>query len=278
MLVDINLLPQKERDRPASVVAAIAILLLGIIIWAVFAFLASGQEKETTALAAQSAQVAAEQAAVRQQLEAVQGMNEEQQLKVTVDWAESYQFDTLPLLDELVSKLPARGFFDSFSYTGLDQATLTVQFDTAREAAYYLAQLKTSELLESATLDSVAQEALETESAETADGEAVIVDEDAPVENPRYLASYTLIFVDGRVPALTPEGEPIIEEPPVEEAPAEETPAEVPAEQPAADVDVNVDVDQETPAAPTAPATPAAPTTPAEEPTATPEETEGDGQ
>ena len=276
MLVDINLLPQKERDRPASVVAAIAILLLAVIIWAVFAFIAGGQERETTALAAQSAQVAAEQTVVRQQLEAVQGMNEEQQLKVTVDWAESYQFDTLPLLNELVSKLPARGFFDSFSYIGMDVATLTVQFDTAREAAYYLAQLKTSELLESATLDSVAQEALETEVAETAEGETVIIDEDAPVENPRYLATYTLIFVDGRVPALTPEGEPIIEEPPVEEAPVEETPAEVPAEPPAADVDVNVEVDQ---AVPTTPATPEeAPATPAEEPVAVPVETEGDGQ
>ena len=276
MLVDINLLPQKERDRPASVVAAIAILLLAVIIWAVFAFIAGGQERETTALAAQSAQVAAEQTVVRQQLEAVQGMNEEQQLKVTVDWAESYQFDTLPLLNELGSKLPARGFFDSFSYIGMDVATLTVQFDTAREAAYYLAQLKTSELLESATLDSVAQEALETEVAETAEGETVIIDEDAPVENPRYLATYTLIFVDGRVPALTPEGEPIIEEPPVEEAPVEETPAEVPAEPPAADVDVNVEVDQ---AVPTTPATPEeAPATPAEEPVAVPVETEGDGQ
>ncbi|MFP3422721.1 fimbrial assembly protein, partial [Bacillus sp. SIMBA_161] len=82
---------------------------------------------------------------IRNELEARQGMNEEQQLQATVEWAESYQFDTIPLLEELVSLLPARGFFQTFSYIGLDQAQLVVQFDSSREAAYYLAQLKSSE-------------------------------------------------------------------------------------------------------------------------------------
>ncbi|MDN7245880.1 fimbrial assembly protein [Planococcus shenhongbingii] len=268
MLVDINLLPQKERDRPAFLIAAIAILLLAVIIWAVFAFLANANENEQAELTAQSTQVAAEQAAIREQLEAKQGMNEEQQLKVTVDWAESYQFDTLPLLKDLVSKLPARGFFDSFSYVGLDQAVLTVQFDTAREAAFYLAQLKTSELLKSATLDSVTQEELEAEAAPApATGETVVVveEEDAVVENPRYLATYTLLFVDDRIPAEVVEGEvpaegtaeqPAAETPPAEtpaETPATETPAETtetPATEPAADVEVDVEMNQETPATP----------------------------
>ncbi|ETP68904.1 hypothetical protein G159_10110 [Planococcus glaciei CHR43] len=273
MLVDINLLPQKERDRPAFLIAAIAILLLAVILWAVFAFMANAHENEQAELAAQSVQVAAEQAAIREQLEAKQGMNEEQQLKVTVDWAESYQFDTLPLLSDLVSKLPQRGFFDSFSYVGLDQALLTVQFDTAREAAFYLAQLKTSELLQSATLDSVTQEELEEEATTTVAGTTVVVeeDEDAVIENPRYLATYTLIFVDDRIPAEVVEGETPVETPaepaaetPPAETPATETPAETPpagtTETPAADTDVNVDVEVK------------------EETPATPEGTEGNGQ
>ena len=44
MLVDINLLPQKERDRPAFLIAAISILLLAVIIWGVLAFLAGSHE------------------------------------------------------------------------------------------------------------------------------------------------------------------------------------------------------------------------------------------
>ncbi len=254
MLVDINLLPQKERDRPAFLIAAISILLLAVIIWGVLAFLAGSHEDEQAVLASQSVQVAAEQEAIRAQLEAAQGMNEEQQLKATVDWAESYQFDTVPLLEELVSILPARGFFESFSYTGLDQAILSVQFDTAREAAYYLAQLKASELIETATLDSVAQN--ELDSAETEEG--VVVEKAVIQETPRYIATYTLVFIDERIPtddtAVAVEGEAVTEEEVVEE--------------PVEDVDVDVEVNTETEA-------PAETVEPAE---TAPAETGGDGQ
>ncbi|WP_142827714.1 PilN domain-containing protein [Planococcus soli] len=257
MLVDINLLPQKERDRPAFLIAAISILLVAVTIWAVLAFMAGSHTNEQETLVAQSTQVAAEQAAIRTQLEAAQGMNEEQQLKATVDWAESYQFDTVPLLQELVSMLPERGFFDSFSYTGLDQAILSVQFDTAREAAYYLAQLKASELIESATLDGVAQNELETEEIV----EGAVIEEAIIQETPRYLATYTIIFVDGRIPtddtAVPVEGEVVTEEP-TEEA----------VEEPAEDVEVNVDVNTETEA-------PAETVEPAD---TAPAETEGDSQ
>ncbi|MGB6778668.1 MAG: fimbrial assembly protein [Planococcus citreus] len=234
MLVDINLLPQKERDRPAVLIAAVAILLLAIIIWAVFAMMARAEANEQQALQVQAQGVMAEQAQIRSELEARQGMNEEQQLQATVEWAESYQFDTIPLLEELVSLLPARGFFQTFSYTGLDQAQLVVQFDSSREAAYYLAQLKSSELLTSATLDNVA-----TEIFDEAEEEEIIVDP----SKPRYLATYTLLFQDERIPV---EGEEVEGEAVDEAAPTDE-----PAEQPAdstetEETDVEVDVDVET--------------------------------
>ena len=232
MLVDINLLPQKERDRPAVLIAAVAILLLALLVWAVFAMMASAETDEQQALEAQAQGVIAEQEQIRNELEARQGMNEEQQLQATVEWAESYQFDTIPLLEELVSLLPARGFFQTFSYTGLDQAQLIVQFDSSREAAYYLAQLKSSELLASATLDNVA-----TEIFDEATEEEVIVD---PSE-PRYLATYTLLFQDERIPI---EGGEEGEVP--EEAATTEVPSEQPAETTETETDVEVDVDVET--------------------------------
>lgn len=234
MLVDINLLPQKERDRPAVLIAAVAILLLAIIIWAIFAMMARAEANEQQALQVQAQGVMAEQAQIRSELEARQGMNEEQQLQATVEWAESYQFDTIPLLEELVSLLPARGFFQTFSYTGLDQAQLVVQFDSSREAAYYLAQLKSSELLTSATLDNVA-----TEIFDEAEEEEIIVDP----SKPRYLATYTLLFQDERIPVEGEEAEG--------EAVEEAAPTDEPAEQPAdstetEETDVEVDVDVET--------------------------------
>ncbi|WP_271852423.1 fimbrial assembly protein [Planococcus maritimus] len=232
MLVDINLLPQKERDRPAVLIAAVAILLLALLVWAVFAMMTSAETDEQQALEAQAQGVIAEQEQIRNELEARQGMNEEQQLQATVEWAESYQFDTIPLLEELVSLLPARGFFQTFSYTGLDQAQLIVQFDSSREAAYYLAQLKSSDLLTSATLDNVA-----TEIFDEATEEEVIVD---PSE-PRYLATYTLLFQDERIPI---EGGEEGEVP--EEAASTEVPTEQPAETTETETDVEVDVDVET--------------------------------
>lgn len=235
MLVDINLLPQKERDRPAVLIAAVAILLLAIIIWAVFAMMSRAEANEQQALQVQAQGVMAEQAQIRSELEARQGMNEEQQLQATVEWAESYQFDTIPLLEELVSLLPARGFFQTFSYTGLDQAQLVVQFDSSREAAYYLAQLKASELLSSASLDNVATEILEEET----EGEV----SEAVTNAPRYLATYTLLFQDERIPV---EGGEEAEGEAVEEAVETEEAAEEPAETTETeetDVEVDVEVD-----------------------------------
>ncbi|RLQ91987.1 fimbrial assembly protein [Planomicrobium sp. Y74] len=243
MLVDINLLPQKERDRPAFLIAALSILLLGLVIFAALFFMAKSENTEQAVLAAQSAELATQQAEIRAQLEATAGLNEEQQLKATVDWAESYQYDTIPLLEELAALLPARGFFDQIAFAEPNTATLTVQFDATRDAAYYLAQLKGSELLDFASLDSVeSEDSLLTEEDETKK-------EDEPIETPRYLATYTLVFVDDRLPVLDAEGN-IVEEP-VEETPASETEENVEA-----DVDVEVEVIEET--------------------ETTPEETEGD--
>ncbi|TAA69176.1 fimbrial assembly protein [Planococcus salinarum] len=244
MLVDINLLPQKERDRSAFLIAALSILLLGLVVFAVLFFMAKSENTEQAVLAAQSAELATQQAEIRAQLEATTGMNEEQQLKATVDWAESYQYDTIPLLEELAALLPARGFFDQIAFSEPNTAALVVQFDATRDAAYYLAQLKGSDLLDFASLDNVSSETITlTEEEQEAAGE------EETIETPRYLATYTLVFVDDRLPVLDAEGN-IVEEA-VEDTPAAET-----EEDAEADVDVEVEI--------------------IEEPDATPEETEGE--
>ncbi|MFD1030494.1 fimbrial assembly protein [Metaplanococcus flavidus] len=243
MLVDINLLPQKERDRPAFLIAALSILLLGLLVWAGLFFMAGAETSEQQVLAAQSAELSAQQGAIRAQLEATAGMNEEQQLKATVDWAESYQYDTIPLLEELAALLPERGFFSQISFAEPNTASLTVQFDATRDAAYYLAQLKGSELLDFASLDNVTSET----SVLTEDNEEE--SEEETIEMPRYMATYTLVFVDDRLPVLDAEGN-------IVETPAEETPAADTEEPVEADVDVDVEVE--------------------EDPQTTPEETEGE--
>ncbi|WP_188074731.1 PilN domain-containing protein [Planococcus sp. ANT_H30] len=229
MLVDINLLPQKERERPVALFAVLGIILAAVLIWATFFFMAQSQSKQQVATDAEYTLVTSQSEAIRAQLEASIGLNDEQQLQATVVWAEGYQFDTVPLLGDLVSRLPKRGFFDSFSFVKPNLGTLTIQFDTSREAAYYLTQLKASEFLESATLDSVTNEELDLIEEE----EGSIEDPEALIENPRYLATYSLVYIDERLPAAegtvnadgtiteAPKTEevPVVEEPPVTDTP-----------------------------------------------------------
>ncbi|WP_088007241.1 PilN domain-containing protein [Indiicoccus explosivorum] len=229
MLVDINLLPQKERDRPAVVIAAASILLAALLIWITLFFMTNGEENRQQALQAESAETAALQAELRDLIAARSGLNEEQQLAATVMWAQDYQYDTVPLLAELASLLPERGFFVSYSFAGPNTATLEVQFDNTREAAFYLTHLKNSELLSDASLLSVQGE----EVGEEEEG----MDEDATLVLPRYVASYELTFTDDRIPAEgaaeTPVAQPVetpAGETPPADAPAEEAPEEEPAD------------------------------------------------
>lgn len=134
--------------------------------------------------------------------------------------------------------LPMRGFFNQISFSEPNTATLIVQFDATRDAAYYLAQLKASELLDYASLDSVNSAALSL----TEEEEAALAEEGTIIA-PRYLASYTLVFVDDRLPVLDAEDNI------VEEA-AEETPATGTETNVEADVEVEVEINEETETAP----------------------------
>ncbi|AQQ52893.1 PilN domain-containing protein [Planococcus lenghuensis] len=195
MLVDINLLPQKERNNPTVIIAVIALLFAALLLWIVFFFLTKSEENQQQLLLAESQELAALQTELRDEIAMRSGLSEEQELQATVTWAQSYQYDTVPLLTELASLLPARGFFQTFTYTGPNTAKLDVQFDNAREAAFYLTHLKNSELLSDVSLLSVATEDLVTEEAEEE------VDEEDTMILPRYVASYEMTFVDERIPA-----------------------------------------------------------------------------
>lgn len=238
MLVDINLLGEKERDRPAFVVAAIFLVLLGLVVGIVFYFLGNSYANKEQILLAQSADVASQQAAIQEQMLTTASLNDTQKLQKTVEWAEAYQYDTLPLIRELTGLLPERGFFLSFAFSTPNQVTITVQFDTSRDAAFYLTQLKSSDMITDVNLSSVSYQPLAEESVEESTDTATEV---VPTEEimPRYVASYSVTFLDTRMPAdgtavpVDPNVPPVEGETPVEgEAPAEETPIEQPSETP----------------------------------------------
>lgn len=185
MLVDINLLPEKEKERSVLLVAALAILGAAVLFWVVLFMVTNHLSKETATLEQQLESVQSNQEAILSDIHRAELGDSKQQLSATVEWAEEYQFDTVPLLHDLIRLLPKRGFFQSFDFTSPHLATIVVQFDTKADAAYYFARLEASPTISSISLESVTIGEMEDES--TVD----LI--------PRYTATYSLEFVDDRV-------------------------------------------------------------------------------
>ncbi|BAQ11584.1 fimbrial assembly protein [Bacillus sp. OxB-1] len=215
MLVDINLLPEKERERSTLLLAALAILGVAVLFWGVLFFLSNKLEDETADLLLQQTALQEEQQAVRDLLPSSENLDARKQLAYTVEWAESFRYETVPLLKDLIQALPERGFFRSFEFTAPNLATVVVQFDDKPEAAHYYARLASSEYIEGLVLESVTTE--------------TVTEEESDVTHdvmPRYLATYVISFIDERGVSPASEGE-AEEEGAVEEADTEEPAADV---------------------------------------------------
>lgn len=190
MLVDINLLPEKETERSQLLVGALAILGAAVLVWLVILMLSNSLDKESAMLENQLISLQASQEEIRSELQQSESGDAKKVLATTVGWAEEYQFDTVPLLHELIDLLPERGFFQTFDFTGPSLAMVTVQFDTKSDSAYYYTRLKSSPSVSEIHLDSVIIDELADE--ETAETTEVL---------PRYLATYSIQFVDNRIAA-----------------------------------------------------------------------------
>ncbi|MCM3725293.1 PilN domain-containing protein [Neobacillus cucumis] len=164
MLVEINLLPQKEPKKfnivYLSAIAAVLILIGSVYFWQIKSVKSDAESlnqqitmtKKITEKEQQSAQT--NEASTSVDL-----------LKSAVDWADAYPIQTIPVMRYLNSLLPERGFIQSFAYSESGTVTISVQFDTTREAAYFLESLKKSDWIEDASLNSLTA----NESEETTD-------------------------------------------------------------------------------------------------------------
>ncbi len=190
MLVDINLLPEKEKARSMLLIAALAILGAAVLLCLVLFMLSNKLAKETAMLEDQLIVLQQSQEEIRSGLQQSESGDEKKLLALTIDWAEAYQFDTVPLLHELINLLPERGFFQSFNFTGPNLATVVVQFDTKPDSAYYYTRLKSSLSITEIHLDSVKVDNVST-------------DETNPATDvlPRYMATYSILFTDNRIVA-----------------------------------------------------------------------------
>ncbi|MDQ0269986.1 hypothetical protein [Cytobacillus purgationiresistens] len=175
MLVDINLLPKRESRYAFTIVFIVIPSILFIIGLSIFLWLGNEMKSKTEAvqenLHTVQMQIAAEEENVEQNAEIASS----QKLKEGIQWVENSQIDTVQLLNGL---LPMSGFIHSFTYIEDGRVEFTVQFETNREAAYYLHSLSQKEGMKEAEIKS-----LHTQSNGNNDTKEAL---------PRYVAKYEL--------------------------------------------------------------------------------------
>ncbi|WP_226677424.1 PilN domain-containing protein [Mesobacillus jeotgali] len=192
MLVEINLLPKKEHKKSSMLIMAIAGILGFTITFSFVFFQGNSYEKKMATL--------------DKQIESIQKLNEVQQAKLaegdssnsavklqdSVNWAEQYPFDTVPILQNIIALLPERGFIQTFEYINTDSVVIKIQLDATRDAAFYLSSLKGSEWVEDVTLMNIVAEtkvegtAVETTNTSSEQEEVKVL--------PRYSAEFEITF------------------------------------------------------------------------------------
>lgn len=155
MLVEINLLPQKE-EKNKSLLLLVVISVIILLIGGFFAYWVnrSNNIKLTTLdqqIAANEELVAYEQ----EKSKSGESSNSYTELENTVKWAQEYPIKAVPVLQKLTALLPERGFIQTFNYVENGIIHVSIQFESSREAAYYLNSLQESNWVSDSKLLSV---------------------------------------------------------------------------------------------------------------------------
>lgn len=153
MLVEINLLPQKEEKKRSLLlilIIGIAILLIGGFALYWFNRTTNQAIEQMNESIASSEQIIATE---QQKIVEFESSNSLAELENTVAWARDYPIKTVPVIEKLTSYLPDRGFIQNFKYEETGMITLSVQFETSRDSAYYLTTLLESNWISDAKLN-----------------------------------------------------------------------------------------------------------------------------
>jgi type IV pilus assembly protein PilN len=192
MLVEINLLPKREHKKSSQLIIALLMILFFSV--------------SSSIIYIQGNKYNSKMDSIDKQIESIQKLNDAQQAKMTdveagnsavklqtaLKWAEQYPIETVPLMQNLITLLPERGFIKDFEYSNLDSVLITIQFDATRDTAFYLSSLKQSEWVQEAVLLNIKAVTMEVEKVEGVSG----TKNNNEIEKilPRYSAEYKITF------------------------------------------------------------------------------------
>jgi type IV pilus assembly protein PilN len=190
-LIDINLLPQKETKRTTFTYSLVGAAGLFILL-ALFMILSWQNTIADTKKTDEKIEMTKQLIEVQQtKILGAEAVNSIGELNKAVQGMVDYPVKTVPLLNELISLLPERGFIQEFEYSDRTIINLTLQFDSSRESAFYLSRLKTVEWIKEAEILEIT-----TEKVGGSEEEKIL---------PRYSAMYTLHFDSDKLAALLSE-------------------------------------------------------------------------
>lgn len=155
MLVDINLLPEKERKNVAAYLIILIVVLISLICSITFYFQYTNGQKQLVDIENELKLIQGLRRVEEEKLAKVTSSNAAEELQAVVDWVEKFPISTVFLLDHLTGLLPERGFIMNLSYSDDGTIGLNVQFDTNRQAAYYLKELNDSPYIQTVNLTSL---------------------------------------------------------------------------------------------------------------------------
>lgn len=178
-MVEINLLEEKEKQN----IVIYFIVLIGLIVMvSLVLYFVNTRES-----------LAEEKATLNQQINELQNQqqflqqasrNEKQAAREDLikkaDTVEAYIFPSVDLLKQLISLLPSRGYFITYSYEGDGKILMDVQFDSIQDIAQYTNELEHEAYINSLRVSMSTKE----------------VPEDEMIEDvlPIYLAKYELVI------------------------------------------------------------------------------------
>jgi type IV pilus assembly protein PilN len=187
MLVDINLLPQKEKKSFITPILFICLILLflGTGSWIGMDYYETSVQLEQKEQALkQEKKFVQVQRQLKKQAEAAKKTTP---LLEKVEYVRSKEIEAVALLQHLVALLPERGYFMKYDYKGRSTITIEARFDTLAETSQYLHELTNSRYLTEAKIEKM----------ETTNFEEVAAGEDLTEFEgylPRYHAQYKIQF------------------------------------------------------------------------------------
>ncbi|MGG3738512.1 PilN domain-containing protein [Aeribacillus pallidus] len=183
MIIDINLLPRKEDRHRAPKYILIFIIALTLITGGIYWFQLHIVFQKIETLEQMVNQTRQIRETEEQKSLSYTSNKAYQQLEQAVTWASQYPIQAVPIMKELISILPERGFFRHFKWMEQQTIELSIQFDSQRDAAYYFTSLTKIEWISDVQLRSIKTEPVVADDAENNENEDVL---------PRYIALYEI--------------------------------------------------------------------------------------